>query len=104
MKHKAVKLHDESRCAEVAAFLTDRIYEFNVKATGYADGRLLAGTVQDGAGEIIAGINGYTWGGGAAKSRTSGFTRGTEGRGWEARLSAPPNQRLSGAAASRSYS
>ena len=59
----AVELHDESRCREIEAFLADRIYEFNVKATGYADGRLLAGTIQDDTGEIIAGINGYTWGG-----------------------------------------
>ena len=59
----AVEFHDESRCLEIASFLADRIYEFNVKATSYADGRLVAGTIQDDAGEIIAGINGHTWGG-----------------------------------------
>lgn len=63
MKFRAVKLHDESRCQEIAAFLTERIYEFNVGATGYADGRLLAGTIHDDTGKIIAGINGHTWGG-----------------------------------------
>jgi len=63
MQLNAVELHDESRCQEIDAFLADRIYEFNVKATGYADGRLLAGTIADAAGEIIAGINGHTWGG-----------------------------------------
>ena len=63
MKFRAVELHDESRCKEIAMFLADRIYEFNVNATGYADGRLIAGTIQDDNGEIIAGINGYTWGG-----------------------------------------
>jgi GNAT superfamily N-acetyltransferase len=63
MKFSTVELHDESRCPAIAAFLADRIYEFNVKATGYADGRLLAGTIHDDTGEIIAGINGYTWGG-----------------------------------------
>jgi hypothetical protein len=47
MKFRAVKLHDESRCQEIEAFLADRIYEFNVKASGYADGRLVAGTIQD---------------------------------------------------------
>ena len=63
MPLKAVELHDESRCQEIDAFLADRIYEFNVQATGYADGRLLAATIQDDAGDIMAGINGHTWGG-----------------------------------------
>jgi GNAT superfamily N-acetyltransferase len=63
MLFRAVELHDESRCHEIEAFLVDRIYEFNVKATGYADGRLLAGTIRDDTGDIIAGINGHTWGG-----------------------------------------
>ena len=63
MPIKDVKLHDESRCREIDAFLANRIYEFNVQATGYADGRLMAATIQDDAGDIIAGINGYTWGG-----------------------------------------
>jgi ribosomal protein S18 acetylase RimI-like enzyme len=58
-----VEFHDEPRCQEIDSFLADRIYEFNIKATGYFDGKLLAGTIQDDAGEIIAGINGYTWGG-----------------------------------------
>ena len=43
-------------------FLTDRIYEFNAKATGYDDGRLLAGCIRNDAGDI-AGFNGHTWGG-----------------------------------------
>ena len=63
MRPKAVELHDESRYQEIDSFLVDRIYEFNAKATGYADGRFLAGTIRDDAGEIIAGISGYTWGG-----------------------------------------
>jgi len=63
MRPKTVKLHDESQCAEIESFLVDRIYEFNAKATGYVDGKVFAGTIQDDAGEIIAGINGYTWGG-----------------------------------------
>lgn len=44
-------------------FLADRIYEFNAKATGYFDGMLLGGCIRDDAGEVIAGFNGYTWGG-----------------------------------------
>jgi ribosomal protein S18 acetylase RimI-like enzyme len=63
MNRKAVVLHDESRCGEIGSFLVDRIYEFNVQATGYADGRLLAGTIQSDTGEVIAGIDGHTWGG-----------------------------------------
>ena len=63
MRPKAVKLHDESRCREIDSFLADRIHEFNGKATGYLDGRLLAGTIQDATGEITAGINRHTWGG-----------------------------------------
>ena len=49
----------------IGAFLADRIYDFNVQATGYADGRSLAGAIRDDAGGIIAGFHGYTWGGGA---------------------------------------
>ena len=63
MHRRAVRFHDESRSREIESFLVDRIYEFNVAATGYDDGRLLAGTIQDDTGEVIAGINGHTWGG-----------------------------------------
>ena len=63
MRLKAVELHDESRYQDIDSFLVDRIYEFNAKATGYADARVFAGTIRDDAGEIIAGVNGYTWGG-----------------------------------------
>jgi GNAT superfamily N-acetyltransferase len=54
---------DDVECHELGAFLVDRIYEFNAKATGYFDGRLLAGCVRDDAGEIVAGFSGHTWGG-----------------------------------------
>jgi GNAT superfamily N-acetyltransferase len=63
MRRGAVELHDESRCQEIDSFLADRIDEFNAHSTGYSDGRLLAGTIQDDTGEIIAGIDGHTWGG-----------------------------------------
>jgi GNAT superfamily N-acetyltransferase len=42
--------------------LDDRIYEFNVAATGIADGRYLASFLKDETGEIYAGISGHTWG------------------------------------------
>ena len=43
--------------------LDDRIYEFNVKASGFDDGRLLGIRVHDEAGELIAGLQGWTWAG-----------------------------------------
>jgi N-acetylglutamate synthase and related acetyltransferases len=63
MRTDIVEFHDEARCSEIDAFLSDRIYEFNAKVTGYVDGKLFAGTIHDNGGEIIAGVNGYTWGG-----------------------------------------
>ena len=41
MQAKAVVLLDEVQCQELDAFLAERIYEFNSKATDYFDGRLL---------------------------------------------------------------
>src|SRR5690348_11303558 len=45
------------------AFLAERIYEFNSKATGYFDGESFSAARRGEAGEIRAGICGYTWGG-----------------------------------------
>ena len=47
----------------VAALLSDRLYEFNVEATGHADGRRFAFTVRDDDGTVAAGLVGWTWGG-----------------------------------------
>jgi len=58
-----VELCDEGECPELEAFLIERIYEFNSRATGYFDGRLIGGRVRDEAGELIAACNGHTWGG-----------------------------------------
>ena len=44
-------------------FLADQIYAYNAETTGIADGRLLAILVRDEHGAIIAGLNGWTWGG-----------------------------------------
>ena len=62
-RHELVSLSTDRECESLAAFLADRIYEFNVAATGYADGRFLAGCVRNESGGIIAGYNGHTWGG-----------------------------------------
>lgn len=56
-------LPTEAECEALGAFLADRIYEFNTRATGYVDGMLVAGCVRSDSGEVIAGYNGYTWGG-----------------------------------------
>jgi ribosomal protein S18 acetylase RimI-like enzyme len=48
---------------EIEAYLAERIYEFNSKATGYFDGESFSGTQRDDARVIRAGISGYTWGG-----------------------------------------
>ena len=63
MPTRLIALLDEDLCAEMDSFLAQRIHEFNTAATGYFDGRLLAGSVRDDAGEVIAGFNGHTWGG-----------------------------------------
>jgi GNAT superfamily N-acetyltransferase len=44
-------------------FLSDRLNEFNVEATGMTDGRELAIIVKDDQSSIIAGLYGWTWGG-----------------------------------------
>jgi len=43
-------------------FLDDRLYEFNVAATGIDNGRLLAIFARDASGTITAGLSGWTWG------------------------------------------
>jgi ribosomal protein S18 acetylase RimI-like enzyme len=48
---------------EIEAFLAERIYEFNSKATGRFDGESFSATRRDESGVIRAGISGYTWGG-----------------------------------------
>ena len=44
------------------AFLEDRIYEYNVGATGIDDGRWLGVLVRDENGAVVAGLTGTTWG------------------------------------------
>jgi GNAT superfamily N-acetyltransferase len=62
MQAEVVPIRDEAQCQQLAAFLEDRICEFNAKATGYYDGMHLAGCMRSDAGEIIAGYSGHTWG------------------------------------------
>lgn len=62
------------------AFLDDRIYEFNIGATGHTDGRELSMFRRDGLGRIEAGLFGWTWGG-AAEVRTLWVHEGLRGHG-----------------------
>jgi GNAT superfamily N-acetyltransferase len=48
---------------DIQAFLDDRIYEFNSKATGYFDGETFSSIHRGGSGAIEGGLYGYTWGG-----------------------------------------
>ena len=63
MNTPSVELCEERECQQLEAFLVERIYEFNARATGYFDGRLIGGRVRDEAGEVIGAFNGHTWGG-----------------------------------------
>ena len=54
---------DEDPVERIAQFLGERLYEYNVAATGVADGRLFAIVVRDEQGDIVAGLSGSTWGG-----------------------------------------
>ena len=49
--------------ADLASFLGDRLYEFNVSATGISDGELLWASITAEGGTPVAGISGHTWGG-----------------------------------------
>jgi GNAT superfamily N-acetyltransferase len=50
---------DEGASAE----LRDRVIASNVSRTGYNDGRSLSCFVRDDAGGLVAGLDGFTWGG-----------------------------------------
>jgi len=50
-------------CREIDDYLSDRIDEFNVQATGYVDGEYFAAVHRNAAGTIRAGVSGYSWGG-----------------------------------------
>ena len=47
---------------EQLTFLDDRIYEYNVAATGIDDGRWLGVFARDESGAVVAGLSGTTWG------------------------------------------
>ena len=48
---------------DVTAFLAERIYEHNARATGCHDGESYWAVVRGDAGDIVAGVSGFTWAG-----------------------------------------
>ena len=56
-----IVIRDTASDAEVAA-LRDALFEYNLATTGYRDGRSLSCFLRD-AGELVGGIDGFTWGG-----------------------------------------
>ena len=59
---KAELIFKENPVLEEVRFLEDRLYDFNVAATGISDGRSLAIFVPGEDGSIRAGLSGHTWG------------------------------------------
>ena|SRR5437588_219601 len=66
-------------------FLDDRLYDFNVAATGIDDGRLLAIFARDDAGRVVGGLYGWTWGG-CCHVRTLWVDESRRGQGLGTRL------------------
>jgi GNAT superfamily N-acetyltransferase len=60
---QAVTFTVGERDRELADLLDERIYAFNVAATGRADGRLISIRAEDGAGRLVGGLSGWAWGG-----------------------------------------
>jgi len=58
----AIEIRDTATDAEIAE-LRDAIHEFNFAATGYRDGRSLSCFLRSDDGTLVAGIDGFTWGG-----------------------------------------
>jgi ribosomal protein S18 acetylase RimI-like enzyme len=49
--------------AATEAFLAERLYEFNARTSGHADGKAVIATLRDEGGRIVAAASGHTWGG-----------------------------------------
>jgi GNAT superfamily N-acetyltransferase len=60
MNMDKLKIEVEPRPGDVR-ILDDRLYAYNVKQTGADDGKWLTIFVRDDAGEIVAGLHGWTW-------------------------------------------
>jgi ribosomal protein S18 acetylase RimI-like enzyme len=56
-----IAIRDTASETDIAA-LRDALFEYNYATTGYRDGRSLSCFLRD-AGELIGGIDGFSWGG-----------------------------------------
>jgi ribosomal protein S18 acetylase RimI-like enzyme len=54
---------DREDCDALQDFLAERVYEFNARAIGRFNGKLLGAAIRDTTGEIVAAISGHTWAG-----------------------------------------
>ena len=62
MEQAALTIVDDVDRKDVQ-FLDERLYEFNMKASGHRDGREIGIFLRDDGGRIKAGLYGWTWGG-----------------------------------------
>jgi hypothetical protein len=58
----ALTLENKPNSADIRS-LEERIYEFNVQATGISDGARFGIFLRGADGVVIGGANGWTWGG-----------------------------------------
>jgi GNAT superfamily N-acetyltransferase len=79
-----VVIRDTATEAEVAE-LRDAIHEFNFVTTGYRDGRSLSCFLRGDDGVLVAGIDGFTWGG-YARVEYLWVTEALRGQGLGTRL------------------
>jgi len=62
VQHPPIEITDDRSPSDEAA-LRHALFEFNCRATGFRDGRALSCFLRQGDGTLIAGIDGFTWGG-----------------------------------------
>jgi len=79
-----IVIGDVETSADSAA-LRDALHEFNFEATGYRDGRALSCFLRNREGTLVAGIDGFTWGG-YARVEYLWVDRGLRGTGVGSRL------------------
>ena len=54
---------NDTAADEDSAALRNALHEYNFATTGYRDGRALSCFIKDDDGSLVAGIDGFTWGG-----------------------------------------
>jgi len=69
----------DASAIDEAIMLEERIYEFNVAATGIDDGRYLSVVLKRDDGTIYGGLHGHTWAASARSRRCGSRERAGEG-------------------------